>query len=579
MMLGWTQRLEILDFAFQPIVNIHTGIAYGYEALLRGYSKAGFSTIMEVFDTAHANGVLHSVDLVLRAKAVSKFTKAGLHECAHLFYNLDNRTLNSEDYRCGETHALLEANGLLNRLCFEISERHPLHYEQSLASLRRYREQGYSIAVDDYGTGFSGMQLLYYTEPDFIKIDRFFIRDIASDPKKKHFVAGLLANAHMLGSMVVAEGVETEKEFYECMAIGCDLVQGYLIQKPETEMSKLKREYGEVSALAKRNRREKVSDRSLITTEMEFVEPVRIDSPLFSVFQRFQQNERYTFFPVVNQLEEPVGMVREASFKKYAYSRFGRELLQNKSARVTIAKFIERLPKVDCHCPAERILDLFSLNKNVECILITDQGRYVGLLGARSLLRILYEKNLATARDQNPLTRLPGNNVVFEFVSAGIEATAPALSFVYLDFDKFKPYNDYYGFRQGDRVILRFAEILKGSAEADMIGHIGGDDFFLGYKDVAPDRVRALVEALQERFHKDVESFYEGPDLLRGYIVGKTRNGESTQVPIMRVSAGVLHLPSPRENLHQEIFGAALAMAKKCAKESETGYWEYCLQQ
>jgi len=61
----WTARLEVITFAFQPIVNIHTGVCYGYEALLRNYQEAGFSSIGSLFDEAYKNGILHKVDLFL----------------------------------------------------------------------------------------------------------------------------------------------------------------------------------------------------------------------------------------------------------------------------------------------------------------------------------------------------------------------------------------------------------------------------------------------------------------------------------------------------------------------------------
>ena len=75
----WTERLERLDFALQPIVNIHSGICYGYEALLRNHLEAGFTTIGSVFDEAYHDGVLHQVDLLLREKACTKY--AGLSWC------------------------------------------------------------------------------------------------------------------------------------------------------------------------------------------------------------------------------------------------------------------------------------------------------------------------------------------------------------------------------------------------------------------------------------------------------------------------------------------------------------------
>ena len=86
----WLTRLSKLDYAFQPIVNIHTGNAFGFEALLRCWEAAGFDSIGDVFDCAYQDGVLHQVDLFLRRKAIGKFAEFKGHRHIKLFYNLDN---------------------------------------------------------------------------------------------------------------------------------------------------------------------------------------------------------------------------------------------------------------------------------------------------------------------------------------------------------------------------------------------------------------------------------------------------------------------------------------------------------
>ena len=183
---AWASRLEKIDYAFQPIVNIHTGNTFGFEALLRCHQEAGFSSIDEVFDKAYYDGLLHQVDLSLRRKALEKFASLKAKTSAKLFYNLDNRLFNSMDYSPGNTMDILSGFGYSqDDICFEISEKHQFHDNSDVAKiLAAYHSQGFKIAVDDCGTGFSGLQLIYYTEPDYIKIDRFFIQNMENDPKE-----------------------------------------------------------------------------------------------------------------------------------------------------------------------------------------------------------------------------------------------------------------------------------------------------------------------------------------------------------------------------------------------------------
>jgi len=565
----WKTALDILDFAYQPIVNAHTGMTYGFEALLRNTQDAGFSSIDAVFDEAYASGNLVEVEKALREKAVAKFTQSKLHHHTHLFYNLDNRILELTDYNTAATLALLKRYGLENRLCFEISEKHQLHYDgDSLEKLRTYRKAGLSIAIDDYGTGFSGLQLLYHTEPNYIKIDRFFIQDIATDLKKKHLVTSLLQSAHLLGSLVVAEGVETEREFYECVAVGCDLIQGFLVQHPRMDLSEMKLQYPLTQRSSPSNRRGVKSDRSLLESRIEFVDAVPIGMSIIEVFSKFQ-NGSHPFIPVVNALGEPIGIVHEANFKRYAYSRFGRELLQNTSHREPLEKFVQAVPIVDCHTPAEQILEIYSLSRSMDCLLVTDQMHYIGFLSAPSLLNVLHEKNLILARDQNPLTRLPGNTIIFEYVSEALQHIEENYVLAYFDFDRFKPFNDRYGFRQGDRVILLFAKIISELSHADLVAHIGGDDFFLGYRGSTMHEVEQTIRELLAKFKSDVESFYDKKDLDNGFILSKDRDSqEPRHFPLLTASVAVLELSTPRECLSHEVISTWMAEGKKRAKET-----------
>ena len=568
----WLSRIFHIDYAFQPIVNIHSGVCYGYEALLRNQQAAGFSSILDFFDAAHADQVLYAVDLYLREKAISKFTQLVWKNQVKLFFNLDNRVLNSADYKPGNTLNQLKFSNLTQEtFCFEISERHELPQNQAVADvLNNYRSQGFKIAVDDCGAGFSGLKLLYYIRPDFIKIDRFFIQDITDDLNKRIFVSSLVNLAHILGSIVIAEGVETRKEYYSCRNIGCDLIQGYLVQRPTVDIGELQFRYDHIKALSdEEQRKDKSGDKKLIDTQMEIIEPVLSSTNVFDVFEKFKTQQNNTFFPVVNSNQEPLGIISDKSFKNYSFSRFGSQLLQNPAIGKNLNRFITKFPITDIHTPVEKILEIYTQNEHIEGIIIVDNLKYKGFLNARSLLKVLNEKNLAIARDQNPLTKLPGNTLIHKYVSEAMLETDTPHYFVYFDFDNFKPYNDTYGFRQGDRVILLFSEILKNQAQIlyGFAGHVGGDDFFMGVKGMALNKVYAKVQKMIRRFQNDVTSFYDAKALEDGCILAKNREGEKVCFPLMTVSAVILELPAFRSTVYSvEEIGKKMADQKKTAK-------------
>lgn len=226
-----------LDFAYQPIIDLKSGKTFAFEALLRNCNN-----IDEFFDNAYNNKTLFGIDIELRKKAISKLLPFfEEHSDVFLFYNLDNRILEMEDYKFGFTNTMLNCFGLDKQfVTFEVSEKHQfssMKYAEEV--LNSYKNQGFSIAIDDFGTGYSGLKMLYHLSPDFIKIDRFFIADIVNDKKKKLFVASVINIAQQINIKVIAEGIETYDEYIACVEIGCDYGQGYFIQKPTQIVNEL----------------------------------------------------------------------------------------------------------------------------------------------------------------------------------------------------------------------------------------------------------------------------------------------------------------------------------------------------
>jgi len=570
----WLTALFQIDFAFQPIVNIHTGVCYGCEALLRNYKAAGFESIDDFFDQAYNDKILYHIELALREKAIQKFSQLEWKRQAKLFINIDNRVLDSEGYTSGNTINILKYYGLsLDAVCFEISEKHELrNAKEATEILNLYRSQGFKIAVDDCGTGFSGLKLLYYTKPDFIKIDRFFIQEITNDPNKRLFVSSIVNIAHLMGSIVIAEGVETIQEYYSCQDIGCDLIQGYLVQYPEQELGKIQRYYDHIKELNEKNRRKDNSgDKKLIDVEMEYIEPVFNYNSVSDLFENFKAKKNRTFFPVINNNYEPLGIISEKSLKDYAYSLYGSAMVQNPAFGKNLNKFITKYPIADIRTPVEKILEIYSHNENLEGIIIVDGMKYKGFLSAYSLLKVLNEKNIAIARDQNPLTKMPGNTLIHKYLSESLQDTETPYVFVYFDLDNFKPYNDKYGFRNGDRVILLFSELLKAQNQSPerFAGHIGGDDFFMGVKGISADKIYPDIMQIAKQFQNDVESFYDTEAIEKGYIVAKDRQGRKTVFPPLTVSSVILEIPAPRDRIYStEEISTLIAGKKKIAKDS-----------
>jgi len=103
--------------------------------------------------------------------------------------------------------------------------------------LIRTRKSGFKFAIDDFGSGFSNFELLYYSEPDYLKLDKFLIRDINKDLKKASLTASIIKLAKSLGVIVVAEGVETEAEYFYLKSLDVDLYSGLFYTKTNDSMN------------------------------------------------------------------------------------------------------------------------------------------------------------------------------------------------------------------------------------------------------------------------------------------------------------------------------------------------------
>ena len=150
-------------------------------------------------------------------------------------------------------------------------------------------------------------------------------------------------------------------------------------------------------------------------------------------------------------------------------------------------------------------------------------------------------RRTARALDANPLTKLPGNVSILEEMQARLNLGKP-LAIAYIDLDKFKAFNDTYGFERGDEVLKSIARILltslrKFGTSDDFLGHIGGDDFVLV---TAANLVDKICQEIVTEFAKTAPSFYEDADRKRGFIEAKDRDGVMKQFPLLTVSVAVV---------------------------------------
>ncbi|MBN2831410.1 MAG: response regulator [Candidatus Omnitrophica bacterium] len=216
-----------------------------------------------------------------------------------------------------------------------------------------------------------------------------------------------------------------------------------------------------------------------------------------------------------------------------------------------------KIPKVDGREVCRRIKkDL--LLRHLPIIMVTGKGdindKVVGMdAGADDYVVKPFEPKELMARirmilrhterdlEANPLTRLPGNVSILKELSRRLESKS-LFAICYLDLDKFKSYNDKYGFEHGDEVIRETARLLIRSTKEfgnpdDFIGHIGGDDFVIV---TTLDKADLLCQKVIINFEEMSPSFYNETDRKKGFILAKDRKGKEQKIPLLSVSIGIV---------------------------------------
>ncbi len=233
-----SQVLQIIEdnkftYQFQPIVQSRNGKIYAYEALMRSGKDCRIAPLA-ILEHAKRNGRLYDVEYHTFSNLLEVVAQhPDIFEKRKLFINsIPVATLKDSDFE----KLCAQYGDLLRKIVIEFTEQTEAAEEQLVAIRNRRNQIGFETAVDDYGSGYSNVSNLLTYMPNYVKIDRSLITDIAQDTNKQHFVTNVIQFAHENGFMALAEGVETATELYTVINLGVDLVQGYYTCRPQDEM-------------------------------------------------------------------------------------------------------------------------------------------------------------------------------------------------------------------------------------------------------------------------------------------------------------------------------------------------------
>lgn len=552
---------------FQPIVSLEDGSVFGYEALSRISLSSCSINIEELFNIASQNKKLWELEKLCRIRALeNSFTKP---VNSKLFINVDANVMNDPELKSGFTcQKLREYHIDPQDIIIEVTEKSAVKgLATFMASIEHYRSQKYKIAIDDYGSGYSGLNRVCTFSPEFLKIDMELVQGIDKDSIKKSAVSATIGFCKESGIKVIAEGIETEGELKTLIRLGADYGQGYYLARPAPKFEKpaqtIQWEIIEAHQSTMETFMPSVLGRvaTISCPQCTF----HLSTPSLTIYDLMRNNPTITEFFVIDDQNCVCGILP----RSYILEKFGGEFGYNLSKRLTVGKIMrQEYLAMETSMSIEKVASIAmerEVSQIYDAIAVTEKGKYVGTVSVKDLLLTAIQMKVRRATDANPLTGLPGNALIQEMIQTTYLRKDP-WAIIYLDLDNFKAYNDAYCFSSGDLMIKSVSYAMQECCtKYDFIGHIGGDDFVIVSSSYY--HVEALCHAICKTFRHKIKELYTSEDWNRGYIISTNRDGFNQRFPIVTLSVAVITNRSTQPNTVEELSKIIADTKKKCKQK------------
>ncbi|ASJ95477.1 bifunctional diguanylate cyclase/phosphodiesterase [Shewanella marisflavi] len=553
---------EKIHVLFQPIFNINSQRLHGFEALSRGPEHSALFSPVPLFQTAAHEGRLSELEEICRRHSIRQFDARELP--GKLFINISPKALLEPSHAKGLTLSLVQELGLSpDQIVIELSEQYPADDIDLLKDcLNHYRSQGFLTAIDDLGTGYSGLRLWSELAPDYVKIDRHFIHQIDQSPVKQEFVRSIIDLCQSLSCKVIAEGIETPAELALLTQLGIVYCQGYLLGRPQTQPIQ---DLAKIAPLEIKQRQTRYAEsaESLATRTIS----VTPEAKLKALSNRFTRSPHLQVVAIIDAQQQPLGVIDRAQLMELFSTPYGRALHEN----CPVVKVMnDKVLRVAACTPISEVSQRLTAEHGTVAphfIVMRDQ-RLLGIGHTKDLLQQITEQRIKMARHANPLSGLPGNIPIQEELQR-LRLQDRAFYLAYFDLCHFKPYNDIYGFCRGDEVIQSLALYLQQMLGDDhFVGHVGGDDFVvISTSDGFVEQCRNLLN----RFNANKQQFYHQADWQRQQMMAEDRQGQLKAHPLISLCVGLLP-PEVTRFCDEQGLSAYSAAAKKQAKATITGF-------
>lgn len=470
--------LEDVQFTFQPVFNLHTGGVVAVEALAR---PAG-GDIRELLRTAADTGQLTPTDYGLAALAVAKAAEQDTLLPLHV--NLLAISATRAHVALGRLLDALRSVG--RRPGDVVIELNPPFTSVRRKALRRgidvLTSAGFRIALDGAGDGDLPLTLLTSPSVDLVKLDRTVTAGLPDDPRARAAGRSLAYLCERNEALLAATDIETSAQLTVLTSLGVAQAQGDLLAPP----SRRPRFDGSITppvadvltpeptaAVAEPREAPKVTELMHPATTL----PLTATSD--EVRAAFANQPTVNCVVLLDECERPQWTIDRNRFLLSVTGPYGHALHAKRSAN----RLADEPRVVPIGASVLTLLDVLAgsdrVRTNDDVVVVDAAHRCVGVVRVADLIRAVADRKIEQAAALNPLTRLPGSDIIAREVGRRIES-GDVFAVSWLDIDSFKSVNDRFGFAVGDDLIRQVGRTLAETATelpSVRVGHVGGDDF------------------------------------------------------------------------------------------------------
>lgn len=470
---------------FQPIVDVQHGAIAGFETLTRPGEGSGFANAGELFDSAHANGMVWELEATTRRASIAAAGEWPVGVL--LFLNCSPQVFADSRFARTLLDDLSGSEGLSpGQVVLEITERSEQQYVAGLAEqVALVKDYGFQVAIDDVGAGTSGLSRITALRPHWLKLDRALIESIDRDRVRQNMIRFLAHFARLSGVRMIAEGIEREAELATLIELGVPYAQGYFLGRPGAQEQTL----DPAAAAWMRQRWGAVVAGKPLRRQSDSI--ARFTRPVISVQSRTPIGR---IAPKVLDDRTSPGVAVLDGTRYLGWC--GRDMilraaLDGRMGRPIGSLMLSRAATIPPDALLTDAIDLLAARDDqglADPVVVASGDEVRGVLTLRDLLQGAAEIATSGAGRTPLVTRLPGRVRCDQHLGEAAARAAetanaePGPDVAFIDIQNFGGFNALHGYERGDELLGELVAMVQG-AVADQagvfVGHLGDDRFLI----------------------------------------------------------------------------------------------------